>query len=115
MVWVTAGGRAGARVAAPAGWGPPRPPPAVSTAASAASLFPDFLAGISSSVLMARRLRYITPWSALPALRRQHKFSTPLVLESNVCSALSKQRSPGIDRKSTRLNSSHLGIPYAVF
>src|ERR1039458_10458228 len=35
--------------------------------------------------------------------------------EAPIPSKLSKKAQPDIDRKSTRLNSSHLGISYAVF
>ena len=43
-------------------------------------------------------------------------FSTQTILGSSTCMLISNPRSkPILDRKSTRLNSSHANISYAVF
>src|SRR3712207_8261799 len=49
------------------------------------------------------------------ALRRRLPVATPSTVSSRAASASSSARAPGGDRKSTRLNSSHANLSYAVF
>src|SRR5262245_63625965 len=55
--------------------------------------------------------RYVAGISRVSALKR----TTEVIEHREGGDPSASRKSPGIDRKSTRLNSSHLGISYAVF
>src|SRR5437899_10006338 len=57
---------------------------------------------------------YTTLFRSWSVLRMSRQIGVPVVWPSNTTDRISTTGTP-IDRKSTRLNSSHLGISYAVF
>src|SRR5262245_62853672 len=60
------------------------------------------------------RLSFDSPWEeSLEWLRRSRSLFTPRAYAAHLMSVTTSMAAP--DRKSTRLNSSHLGISYAVF
>src|ERR1039458_10447300 len=79
---------------------------------------PAQLAAIWSPANRRAVADFLAQWEKSPALLVELKFRATGGLEKKFSTAialLANEGSKWLDRKSTRLNSSHLGISYAVF
>src|SRR5205814_8783729 len=87
-----------------------RPPPS-STLFPYTTLFRSL--GLAIGTLVGGTLQLVVQ---LPALRRAgHSFHPDFHWRDPGVRSILRLMGPSVDRKSTRLNSSHLGISYAVF
>src|SRR5205814_9297962 len=87
---------------------PPPPQPSPLSLHDALPIFSQALKDLGGNALASPYTLGFTTGTTAPAVK-------PVLSHGDITSCIQSDTLSGTDRKSTRLNSSHLGISYAVF